>query len=78
MAFEPYGKPVSSIMNNFFDMPYQRNMVVAKDIQKAFAAIRNGDAEMFNELFEKLLQIIGPADSDMIKLIIEAKRKGLR
>ena len=65
-------------MNNFFDMPYQRNIAVAKDIQKAFAAIRNGDAERFNELFEKLLQIIGPADSDMIKLIIEAKRKGLR
>lgn len=78
VAFEPYGKPASSIMDNFFDMPYQRNMVVAKDIQKAFAAIRNGDAESFNELFKKLLQIIGPADSDMIKLIIEAKRKGLR
>lgn len=78
VAFEPYGKPVSSIMNNFFDMPYQRNMVVAKDIQKAFAAIRNGDAERFNELFGKLMQIIGPADSDMVRLMVEAKRKGLR
>ncbi|WP_293589322.1 AAA family ATPase [Prevotella sp.] len=78
VAFEPYGKPVSSIMNNFFDMPYQRNMAVAKDIQKAFAAIRNGDAERFNELFGKLMQIIGPADSDMVRLMVEAKRKGLR
>ena len=65
-------------MNNFFDMPYQRNMVVAKDIQKEFAAIRNGDAERFNELFGKLMQIIGPADSDMVRLMVEAKRKGLR
>lgn len=78
VAFEPYGKPVSCIMNNFFDMPYQRNMAVAKDIQKAFAAIRNGDAERFNELFGKLMQIIGPADSDMVRLMVEAKRKGLR
>lgn len=75
VAFEPYGKPVSSIMNNFFDMPYQRNMAVAKDIQKAFAAIRNGDAERFNELFGKLMQIIGPADSDMVRLMVEAKGK---
>lgn len=78
MAFDPYGKPVSSIMNNFFDMPYLRNVTVAKDIEKAYTAIRMGNAERFNELFGKLMQIIGPADSDMVRLMVEAKRKGLR
>ncbi len=78
VAFDPYGKPVSSIMNNFFDMPYLRNVTVAKDMEKAFAAIRMGDAVLFNELFGKLMQIIGPADSDMVRLMVEAKRNGLR
>lgn len=78
VAFEPYGKPASSIMNSYFDMPYQRNMTVAKDIESAFDAIRERDAARFNELFEKLLQIIGPADSDMVRLIVEAKRNGLK
>lgn len=78
VAFDPYGKPVSSIMNNFFDMPYLRNVTVAKDMEKAFAAIRMGDTVLFNELFGKLMQIIGPADSDMVRLMVEAKRNGLR
>lgn len=51
---------------------------MAKDIEKAYTAIRMGNAERFNELFGKLMQIIGPADSDMVRLMVEAKRKGLR
>lgn len=77
VAFDPYGKPASSIMNNYFDMPYQRNMTVAKDIERAFDAIRMRDAVKFHELFDKLKRIIGPADSDMVRLIVEAKRCGL-
>lgn len=78
VAFEPYGKPASSIMNNVFNMPYQRNLIVAKDIENAFAAVREGNSVRFKELYEKLLHIVGPADSDMVNLFVEAKRKGLQ
>ena len=77
VAFDPYGKLASSIMNNYFDMPYQRNLSVAKDIKNAFDAIRARDAVKFNELYVKLMSILGAADSDMVALIVEAKRNGL-
>lgn len=78
IAFEPYGKLASSIMNNVFNMPYQRNTIVAKDIENAFDAIRDGNSAQFNELYGKLIQIVGPADTDMVNLFVEAKRKGLK
>lgn len=78
VAFDPYGKSASCIMNNYFDMPYQRNVNVARDIEQAFAAIRMRNVAEFHDLYERLLPIIGPADSDMVKLVVEAKRNGLR
>lgn len=76
VAFNPYGKQAASIMINYFEMPQQRNRAVACDIEQAFDALRNGDHETFNTLFEKLRGIIGMGDSDMVNLAVEAKRRG--
>lgn len=78
IAYEPYGKLTSQIMSNYFDMPYQRNLSIAKDIENAFTALRHGNKNEFNALFDKLLPILGATDRDMTNLIIEAKRKGVR
>lgn len=78
IAFDPFGKQASQIMNSYFDMPYQRNLSVAKDIELAFRAIRENDYETFNELYNKLLKIVGIADSDIVNLTLEAKRRGLK
>ena len=78
IAFDPFGKQASQIMNSYFDMPYQRNLSVAKDIELAFRAIRENDYETFNELYDKLLKIVGIADSDIVNLTLEAKRRGLK
>lgn len=78
IAFEPYGKLCSQIMTNYFDMPYQRKQSVAKDLNDAFAALRSEDHKAFDTLFEKLLPVLGATDRDMMNLIIEAKRRGMR
>lgn len=78
VAFEPYGKEACSIMTNYFNMPYQRNKLVANDIEKAFDAIRKKDDETFKTLLYKLESVIGITDPDVVKLSIEAKRSGLK
>lgn len=77
IAFETYGKPASLIMTDYFDMPNQRNLAVAKDIEEAFEAVREGNSEKYTTLRSKLLPIIGASDRDMVNLMIEAKRRGI-
>ena len=78
VAFEPYGKQANYILNSYFDMPYPRNQAVAMDIERAFDAVRAGDSERYHDLYDKLLPIVGASDSDLVNLIIEAKRRGIR
>lgn len=78
VAFEPYGKQANYILNSYFEMPYPRNQAVAMDIERAFDAVRAGDSERYHDLYDKLLPIVGASDSDLVNLIIEAKRRGIR
>ena len=48
------------------------------DIERAFDAVRAGDSERYRDLYDKLLPIVGASDSDLVNLIIEAKRRGIR
>lgn len=77
IAFETYGQQASRIMTDYFGMQWQRNHAVAKTLEEAFAALREGNAEKYVELRSKLSAIIGPGDGDMVNLMIEAKRRGI-
>ena len=50
---------------------------MAKDIEEAFEAVREGNSEKYTTLRSKLLPIIGASDRDMVNLMIEAKRRGI-
>jgi predicted ATP-binding protein involved in virulence len=77
-SFDTYGKLSSSIMANYFDVSNQRNQKVAKQINEAFDAVREGNVEKFHELKESLLQVTDMSDPDMTSLVIEATRRGIR
>ena len=78
VSFEPYGKEASKIMNSYFDMPFQRNQKIANDINLAFEAIREGDSKKYQRLLTELIPIVGPTDTDIVNLMLEAKRNGLK
>lgn len=77
VALNPYGKLTSNIMSSYFGNYQQRNRKVAAMIEGAFAALKTGDRESYKRLYGELASVIEPTDSDMVNLVIEAKRRAM-
>lgn len=77
VSYDAYGKLASSIMTNYFDVPYQRNQGIALKIREAFCAIREGDKKRYDALFAELREVLDMSDPDMANLVVEANRRSM-
>jgi predicted ATPase len=79
IAFDPYGKPIDSILIDFFSVEGLRNIIVENEIKKLRNLVMSDkyDTSEFTEILTKLEKQIGKSDKDIIAIKIEAaKRKG--
>lgn len=75
--YSSYGQPVDRILEDIMGMKTTRNQDVFELLQKTRALVREDkyDDIEFNQNYEKLLNILGATDTDLLLINMEVQRK---